>query len=741
MSYETIEAKTVLRTCHGINYRAGVIKLRNALEQIDHAVEMFSTRTTEDLQRSGDLGILSELRALRAQTENNLRKAQELKEKGRAFLTNYKMAKKSNSKVPEPGPTASRSNNAASRSSEASVGSNSAPSNMQNENRSPPPTSRSPPNHETSRSPPNQEMGESYREEMVRQEREIMRLRQQIEDFKLNDHKQKQAHAEQMNNLMKINESDRQKGDEMYNQVREALKRKEAELNQLNAEKEELERQNLKLTKENSNVDMAAETMQRISSETDNLRRENQRLAKSLETTLQEKTSLFQDLTKARTEVARSQAENDGLAAQQRRTTPRSPTGDKGLTNDEKKLLFRVKEVANNCHNLASQLAEQTRSIFKTSAYAPLNDSMHTMMKEKQVTEVTLKKKIDSILYTLNPVNQVMALSDPIVPEKQGSGLTPKIKKLLNHRQSLLVQVEDLQGRVRELLLSKKDWSRRIDEVEEEKSMMLGKLRETISSLITEKQQETSAREEIEEHCMELQEGLQIFREKFREQDTQLRSYQNNIENYEKVKEHSEVIAEATSIQSIGIKKENDKLRRDCNEYQDRIQAMLTNKEGLTRQIRAQAQLIDEMKLEQIRMARRITSLESIEGDHTEGLVTGVEAEELAETVEMLSNENDGLRKEKYALLKQVDEFDDKLNNLHMMICDLENEKTELSTQNEILKTTNKSNLQLPMIDPSDPRVTKRLDQFGLLPPPPGQSVLEGIFEFLFPFLFEEEVL
>merc|ERR1719242_2380384 len=126
----------------------------------------------------------------------------------------------------------------------------------------------------------------------------------------------------------------------------------------------------------------------------------------------------------------------------------------------------------------------------------------------------------------------------------------------------------------------------------------------------------------MEDRGMELEQGLQEFRELIREQDKQLRSYQNNIENYEKVKEHSEVIAEATSIQAIGIKKENDKLRRDCNEYQDRIQAMLTNKEGLTRQIRAQAQLIDEMKLEQVRMARRVKTLESIERGETQHMMT-----------------------------------------------------------------------------------------------------------------------
>merc|ERR1719433_1221298 len=136
-------------------------------------------------------------------------------------------------------------------------------------------------------------------------------------------------------------------------------------------------------------------------------------------------------------------------------------------------------------------------------------------------------------------------------------------------------------------------------------------------------------------------------------------------------------------------------------------------------------------------MARRVKTLESIERGETQHLMTGIDAEELAETVEMLSNENESLRKEKYALQKQVDEFDDKLNNLHMMICDLENEKTQLITENEILQTTSKKNIQLPLVDPTDPRVSQRLDQFGLLPPPPGQSVLENLFEFLFPFLFE----
>jgi FtsZ-binding cell division protein ZapB len=401
-----------------------------------------------------------------------------------------------------------------------------------------------------------------------------------------------------------------------------------------------------------------------------------------------------------------------------------------------------VKEATNNCHNLVNQLAEQTRSIFKQSAYVPLADVVHTTMKEKQNTEVDLKKKVDSILYMLNPVNQVMQLSDPIVPEKSsGNTLSPKIKKLLNHRQKLIIQIEELQSRNRELLQAKKSWVRRIEEVEEEKSTMLAKLRETISILITEKQEETAQREEMEDRCMELEQGLQEFRELIREQDKQLRSSKHTVENYEKLKEHSEVIAEATSIQSIGIKKENEKLRRDCNEYQDRIQAMLTNKEGLTRQIRSQAQLIDTMKLDQVRLSRRIKTLESSTDGGEHQMVTGIEAEELAETVEMLSNENETLRQEKYALQKQVDEFDDKLNNLHMMICDLENEKTELVTENEILKTTNKTNIQLPMIDPSDPRVSQRLDQFGLLPPPPGTTVLEGIFEFLFPFLFEEEVL
>lgn len=727
MTFDSAHAKTVLRNCQGLNYRAGVIKLQNALDTIDESMKSFSARSTEDLQKSGDLGILSELRAMRAQTEHNLRKAQELKEKGRAFLTNYKMSKRSNSKVSEPGPTASPPSQ-----SEPPVVSGT-PITLPQPKRSPPPASRSPPNQEAS--------NDSYREEVVRQEREIIRLRQTIEDWKLKDHNQRQTHTQQLERLREANEVDRVKWDEMYQKLAGNMKQKEEEIRQLNVKQQALEQKNLALTKENSNVDMAAETMQRISNETDTLNRENQKLKRELQAECNEKRAMFEELAKVRTEISRLQAENDGLAAQRTRSSPKSPSGETGLTSGEVKLLVRVKEMANLCHNLVKQLTDQTRSILQQNSYSPMPASIHTLIKEKQVTEFDLNKKVDSILYTLNPVNQVMQLSDPIVPDQKPAEMSPKIKKLLAHRQRLLTQVEELRARNQELHQAKKTWSRRIQEVEEEKSMMLGKLRETISNLIAQKQVETNKREEIEEHCMELQEGLKIFREKFRDQESQLRHYRSNIEDYEKVKEHSEVLAEATSIQSIGIKKENEKLRRDCNEYQDRIQAMLTNKEGLTRQIRAQAQLIDEMKLEQVKMARRLKTLESNNPDAPQDVVSGAEAEELVETVELLSNENESLRKEKYALQKQVDEFDDKLNNMHMMICDLENEKTELITENEILKTTNKSNISLPMIDPSDPRVSQRLDQFGLLPPPPGQSVLENIFEFLFPFLFEEEVL
>merc|ERR1711879_2026 len=135
-------------------------------------------------------------------------------------------------------------------------------------------------------------------------------------------------------------------------------------------------------------------------------------------------------------------------------------------------------------------------------------------------------------------------------------------------------------------------------------------------------------------------------------------------------------------------------------------------------------------------MARHMKTMELQNAGESGDIVGSAEVQELLENLDMLTEQNEVLRKEKYQLQKQVDEVDDKLNNMHMIICDLENEKRELQTQYELLKTTSRSSYQFPTIDPNDPRIQSRLDQFGLLPPPHKQGVLEGIFEFLFPFLF-----
>merc|ERR1712226_1765423 len=96
-----------------------------------------------------------------------------------------------------------------------------------------------------------------------------------------------------------------------------------------------------------------------------------------------------------------------------------------------------------------------------------------------------------------------------------------------------------------------------------------------------EKELVSQQRTDIEERCLEYQEALETLRDRCRSQEMELRKYKANIDNYNRASEQSQVMAEATSIQSIALKKENEKLRRDVEEYKDRIQAMLTNKEGL----------------------------------------------------------------------------------------------------------------------------------------------------------------
>merc|ERR1719373_1174549 len=108
---------------------------------------------------------------------------------------------------------------------------------------------------------------------------------------------------------------------------------------------------------------------------------------------------------------------------------------------------------------------------------------------------------------------------------------------------------------------------------------------------------------------------------------------------------------------------------------------------------------------------------EQVEGENStpNGTVSESIVLELQASNEALSEQNEELRKEKYSLQKQVDEVDDKLNSLHMIICDLENEKQEISTELELLRKTASKGMPLPKIDPTDPRIKNRLDQFGLL--------------------------
>ena len=81
---------------------------------------------------------------------------------------------------------------------------------------------------------------------------------------------------------------------------------------------------------------------------------------------------------------------------------------------------------------------------------------------------------------------------------------------------------------------------------------------------------------------MRYQEALEILRDRCRAQEIELRKYKANIDNINRATEQSHVMAEASSIQSLALKKENEKLRRDVEEYKDRIQAMLTNKVIIT---------------------------------------------------------------------------------------------------------------------------------------------------------------
>eukprot|EP01083_Nonionella_stella_P045822 122836_1 len=326
------------------------------------------------------------------------------------------------------------------------------------------------------------------------------------------------------------------------------------------------------------------------------------------------------------------------------------------------------------------------------------------------------------------------------------------IEKVIDDRDAYLNKAIVYEKNMKSLAEKYEDLQRRMKEVNEEKSLMMRTLKESVQKLADENNQIRDKmsnlkdeRSSIKEHDLKTQNDFYKLYEENRERKFEMEGMKQQI----KALNHD---IETYKYLSQQLKDNNSKLSTDLSNSLERIERLVQEKEIIAKKLRESNKLTQEVLKErnQIYGAKK----------------NNEESKENQEEIDWRSK-YDELVKDKAHLSAQCDENEGTVNELTNQIIALENRLRSIELENELLKKeiqqitednnrktnqiksaqrvalsimqsnkdgmNSKSNRAYAMM-----KANQNTDMFGLQPPPQ-PDLITSLLTYLLPFLFEED--
>jgi len=484
---------------------------------------------------------------------------------------------------------------------------------------------------------------------------------------------------------------------------------------------------------ENQKIQVLA-TQQRLTSEIESLSRELFSLKNSLSISRGNCTRLYEDNARLRALAAGLDEEKKSLilklniAAKELPPTTeevQSCTVVEPLNADldqldeiRRGLLNCIKDVDGQANGLLRSLVQKLERYSEHSRMVTSQHSSNTQLDEApSLSGEHIRTDVSSSLdrkQELNSSSQVRKLQDKVLELE---------KEVLEH--SVFKN---------EMIRKNETLERRVQQVQEEKQVVLNNLKSTMDQLLRENKRVTKDYLDQSKKAESLQASSEEFLFKVGEAEGKFESLTKELQT-------KSLALDISTEEAIRHRKELLALRNQLDETRDRYEVLEQSKEVLAKRCLSLEQIIEGIKMSNLRKISSSSVEDKDPSQEANGLL-------------VLEERYEAVLKEKFALQKKCDEHDGRIHSQQEHIFDLESELRQRDEEIEIMrKQTSERETQLSLkkaeinkiISNAERRKSSEgneavnLDEFGLRPA--DQDVLTQLLKTLFPSFFKDEGL